>query len=236
MNDERQKTRVILAWSAGVSGWLLVIVVSLAMLSTKRAARNEAADFGKMLAASQAGHESQQAELESQSKAASLALRSATERLAPFVAHAARLFPDGSPAAQLDKLRDFILASEIAAKRLSVLPVSFNKLRTMLKDATAFEVEVSAMMGSPEALALAAEFRLLFESAGLKVRKVAGHASAPERLGGVVIASKPQFDESLGEIVRELCAAVAQEKIQWVKEATGFNARDADVKIYVSPR
>ena len=70
----------------------------------------------------------------------------------------------------------------------------------------------------------------------MHVRDIVKYSEPPNDLRGVSIYSKPQFDDSLGDIIGEVFGAIAQEKIQWVKDITGANARDPDLKIIVGPK
>jgi len=225
MNDERHKIRSTLAWSAGITGWVLFIAFMLALLILRRPSRNEIAALKSELSV-----KAQLAEEKTD------ALNLAEERLSPFVAQAAMQFPDSAPESRLGKLHEFLVAKHVWASRRFLDPATFNRIRPLLKDAPALDVEIGAMQNDLEALALAREIRTLFDSTGMNVRKLAEYTDPPNNLHGVSIYSKRRFDETLGTIVPEIFAAVRQEKIQWVDETPDTNARDPDMKIFVGPK
>jgi hypothetical protein len=225
MNDERQQLRSTLAWTAGIAGWVLCIAFMLALLIVRRSSRNEIAALKSELSV-----KTQLAEEKT------IALNLAEDRLSPFVAQADRQFPDSAPEIRLGKLHEFIIAKHLWASRRFLDPASFNRIRPLLKDAPALDVEIGAMQNDIEALALAREIRTLFDSTGMNVRKLAEYADPPNNLHGVSIYSKRRFDDTLGTIVPEIFAGVRQEKIQWVDETPDGNARDPDMKIFVGPK
>jgi hypothetical protein len=232
MNDERQQIRSTLAWTAGIAGWVLFIAFMFALLIVRRSSRNEIAALKSRLV-------TLEPELSAKTQLAeekTTALDLAEDRLSRFVAQAARQFPDSAPDVRLGMLHEFIVAKHLWASRRFLDPASFNRIRPLLKDAPALEVEIGAMQNDIEALALAREIRTLFDSTGMNVRKLAEYTDPPNNLHGVSIYSKRRFDDSLGTIVPEIFAAVRQEKIEWVDETPDANARDPDMKIFVGPK
>jgi hypothetical protein len=225
MNDERQQLRSTLAWTAGIAGWVLFIALMLALLIVRRPSRNELAALKSELSV-----KTQLAEEKT------IALNLAEDRLSPFVAQADRQFPDSPPGIRLGMLHEFIIAKHVWASRRFLDPATFNRIRPLLKDAPALDVEIGAMQNDIEALALAREIRTLFDSTGMNVRKLAEYTEPPNNLPGVSIYSKRRFDDTLGTIVPEIFAAVRQENIQWVDETPDGNARDPDMKIFVGPK
>ena len=232
MNDERQQMRTTLAWAAGIIGWVLFIAAMLALQIVRRSSRNEIAALKSRLATL----EPELAVKTQSAEEKTLALKLAEDRLAPFVAQAAEQFPDMAPGIRLLMLHKFIITKHTRESRRYLDPASFSRIHPMLKDAPELTVEIGAMQNDIEALALAREIRTLFDSTGMNVRKIAEYTDLPNDLHGVSIYSKPRFDDSLGEIVREIFAAISQEKIQWVDQTPDSNARDPDMKIFVGPK
>lgn len=224
MNDGQLEMRKTLGWAAGITGWVLSLAAIAVAIGTHRSSQKQIAKLQSRLAP-----------LETANAVQTVELKFAEDRLAPFARRAAVQFPDAAPDVQLAKLYEFILTRQV--QRRYVNPASLFRIRSLLKDAPVLDVEVGAMSNDPEALALAAEIRrTFFESTGMHVRDIVKYSEPPNDLRGVSIYSKPQFDDSLGDIIGEVFGAIAQEKIQWLKDMTGANARDPDLKIIVGPK
>ena len=145
-------------------------------------------------------------------------------------------FPGAIPDVQPERLREDFTTEKLPPKGRRIGAADWERIRALLKDAPALDVEILGHRNDPEAVALASEFRKLFESAGMKVRKNKGYTEPPNNLPGVSIYSRPQLDDSLGKIIGEIFTAISQPKIQWENEATTFNVRDPDIRIIVGPK
>ena len=145
-------------------------------------------------------------------------------------------FPGATPDVQPERLREDFATEKLPPKGSRIGAADWERIRALLKDAPALDVEILGHRNDPEAVALASEFRKLFESAGMKVRKNKGYKEPPNNLLGVSIYSRPQLDDSLGKIIGEIFTAISQSKIQWENEATTFNVRDPDIRIIVGPK
>ena len=221
MDEHRQPKRgaiAAIAAIAGILGWFLFVQAVLGDFATHRRTKNELAVIQSKL--DQNG----------------LALKKSRDQLAPFFAFAAEHFPGADPDQQLEKLRDYFATAKLPPMRRHIDPAATGRLTALLRDAPALDVEITGPGNDPEALALASEFRKLFESAGMKVRNVTEYSRPPNSHAGVSVYSKPELDEALGNIIGEIFAAIAQEKIQWEKETVTANKRDPDMRIIVGPK
>ncbi len=238
MNAPQQPRRILtaLAGTLGIAGWVLLAMNVVGDFASRNSA-------GRASAAQQAPAAGQPSAAEltalrSQLDEKDRALKKASEQLAPFFQFAAEHSPGAEPDAQLEALRKYFAASRLPSIRRYVEPKAVERLRNLLKDAPALNVEVGATNGDIEALALAEELRKLFESVGMQSRSVVPYEKPPNNMRGVSIYSRPQLDDSLSGIISEIFAAVAQEKIQWVSGADApiFNKRDPDMRIFVGPK
>ncbi|MEO6738797.1 MAG: hypothetical protein ABIP20_01000, partial [Chthoniobacteraceae bacterium] len=206
MNDKRQQPkRITIVAIAGAVG-----ILGLASCATKAPAKP----------AEKNGHPRERASMPATRK--SKPAENEKDRPASF--------PRATPDVQPEKLRKDFAAEKLPRMGRHIGPASRERIRTLLKDAPALDVEILSPDNDPEALAFAGDFRKLFESAGMKVRKNTGHTELPNKLPGVSIYSRPQLDDSLGSIIGEIFTAIS-EPIQWEKEATTFNMRDPDLRI-----
>ena len=223
MNDERLQMRTTLAWVAGIIGWVLFVAAAVSAFSLRRSLHAEkvARESEKTASESEkAAWKSARAEFESRLSEQSLVLKGSDEQLALFVAMAGKQFPNAPADARLDQLRKRIAAllsptKEQMGKRF-IGRDGIARLRAMLVDAPAFDVEIGCALGDTESLAISEELRAAFEAAGSKVREFVRYPSPPIKLRGVSIHSKPQFDDVLGNVIAQIFREVSQEKNQWV--------------------
>ena len=216
MNEQQQPKRVTIAAIAGTIG-----ILGLASCATKPPANLAAKN------SPQREHAAKPATSKSKPAQNQRALKKTKDQPAPF--------PGATPDVQPEKLRKDFATEKLPPTGRHIGPAYRERLRTLLKDAPALDVEILSPDNDPEALAFAGDFRKLFESAGMKVRKNTGHTELPNKLPGVSIYSRPQLDDSLGSIIGEIFTAIS-EPIQWEKEAATFNKRDPDMRIIVGPK
>ena len=114
------------------------------------------------------------------------------------------------------------------------------RLRAMLKNAPAFDVEIGYIKGDADALAIAEELRVAFGESGSKVRELVQYPAPPIKLRGVSIHSKPKFDDALGDIIGQIFREVSQEKNQWVGNdeivPLKSGGREPDIMIFVGEK
>lgn len=218
MNDKRQQPkRVAIVAIAGTIG-ILALASCTAKAPANLAAKNSP----------QREHAAKPATSKSKPAQNQRALKKTKDQPAPF--------PGATPDVQPEKLRKDFATEKLPTAGRHIGPADWERIRALLKDAPALDVEILGHRNDPEAVALASEFRKLFESAGMKVRKNKGYTEPPNNLPGVSIYSRPQLDDSLGKIIGEIFTAISQPKIQWENEATTFNVRDPDIRIIVGPK
>lgn len=229
MNDQRQSKRAALlaiAVTAGILGWILFALAILGDFAARRAGKFDKDRENGAFVAQLANKEE--------------ALKKATDQLAPFFVFAREQFPGAPPDEQLEKLRNYFATTRLPPMRRYLEPTAVARIKTLLKDAPALDVEITGPGNDPEALVLAGEFGKLFESAGMQVRKITEYAKPPNDLRGVSIYSKSELNEALGNIIGELFAAVSQEKIQWVPkeqaETPPSGKGEPDMKIMIGPK
>ena len=247
MNDERLQMRTTLAWVAGITGWVLFVAAAVAAISLRRSLHSEkdARESGTTARESQRiAQKTEQARLETRLSDESFTLKQSNEQLALFVEMAGKQFPNAPADERLDQLRKRIAALLSPTKeqigRRFIGRDGVARLRAMLQDAPAFDVEIGCVLGDTDSLAVSEELRAAFEAAGSKVREIVRYPAPPIKLRGVSIHSKPKFDDVLGEVIGQIFREASQEKNQWIgKDEIGPSkpgAPQPDIQIFVGSK
>jgi hypothetical protein len=267
MNDERQQMRSTLVCAAGIVGWILCVAETALVFSLRHSLQTEKAVRESERAAREsekAAYESEkaalksaQAKLESERTARKSEEALAMDRLAELawqLETQQHLLQQSN-----EKTEQLASAAAILANHDLAMPShpllwqrteqegkrfigrdGIARLRAMLKNAPAFDVEIGCVQNDADALAISEELRVAFEAAGSKVRELVRHPTPPTKLPGVSIHSKPKFDDVLGDIVGQIFREVSQEKNQWVgKDEIGAakpGGPEPDIRIFVGSK
>ena len=254
MNDERQQTRSPLTCAAGIIGWVLFVAAVVLAFSLWRSLHAEKAALESKQAAlksektaresEKAAFHSEKAALESRLSEEAATLRQSKALLVPFTRMAVKQFPNAAADERLDLLQKRIavfLSSRTAQEGTRFIGRDgVARLRAMLVDAPAFDVEIGCVLGDTDSLAISEELRAAFEAAGSKVREFVRYPAPPIKLRGVSIHSRPLHDDVLGNIIGQIFREVSQEKNQWVgKDEIGPLKPDGpepDIRIFVGSK
>ncbi len=267
MNPEQQQLRSTLASAAGIVGWVLFVVAAVLAFSLRHSLRTEKAAFEserKLRESEKSAHESENAALKSvqtELESAKTARESEKEALDRRTLELLAKMADQDFRLQQsnEKIEQLATAVAVSGKHDSEMPAhpwmwqrteqegkrfigrdGVARIRAMLKNAPAFDVEIGCVQGDADSVAIAEELGVAFDAAGCKVREFVRHAAPPTKLRGVSIHSKPKFDDVLGDIVGQIFREVSQEKNQWVgKDDLGPSKPgkpEPDIRIFVGPK
>lgn len=240
MNAERQQMCMTLAWTAGIIGWILFIVATIAVFFIRRSSQRETAALVSQVADGRRAIEEQRQAVEEKARI----LKQTEERVALFVAMADEQFPNAARESRLQSLYANLAAvidgQKSLPRRRYLDEEDIKRIQALLNQAPVLDVEIGGMWEDAESLALAQQLKTTFLEAGFHVRKLVEYKTAPIKLPGLSIYSRPRFDETMGPVVAEIFKSVSQPKVQWInKEDAGVSepgGPEPDIRIIFGPK